>query len=603
MVYDLVMIFIAYNFSFYLRLGEAYLPSSTFLSHVGIGLIITITQFFTIYSMGVYRGIWRYSSTPDLVRLIKAASFAILISFTLVFFLNRLENTPRSIFIIDWFILTSFLGGGRLSYRILRDYLNTKGVVQARKVLIVGAGSSGEQLFREIRKNPELQLNVVGFIDDDRGKKNKILHGVKVLGTTNDIPNLVASFQVTELFLAIPSATKAELKKVLELCRDCDAQIKTLPKISDIIHGNVSVDLLRNISIEDLLGREEINLDFQSIQKMIHGKRVLVTGAAGSIGSELCRQVLKFNPHELICFDISEYHIYLLEQELKHEECEIHYQIGDARSLSRMESLFKSFKIDIVFHAAAYKHVPLMEKNPLEAIKTNVLGTKVVSSTANKFGVEKFVLISTDKAVNPTNIMGTTKRLAEMVLQFQIPEFKNMQAEIVRFGNVIGSSGSVVPLFQKQIDQGGPITVTHPEVTRFFMSISEAAQLVLQAGAIGNGGELFLLEMGEPVKIVELARQMIRLAGLREGEDIQINYVGLRPGEKLYEELLLESEETITTPHPKIRVAKPRKIDEKFKTCFDGLDNPEDYFGSAIIRESLKELVPEYKPVDNEKIQ
>ncbi len=599
--HDFLVTIIGTVFSFYLRLGFLPPEKHTLPQFALAVSILVVSQCFAYMLFGIYRGIWRYSSIIDLLRLIRAVTFGGLIGFAALFLITRLHGIPRSVFMINWFVLVSLLGGGRFTYRLLRDF---GGQRQAKKVckniIIFGAGHGGEQLLREIKKSPHLHYHVVGFLDDDLSKKGKIIHGVKVKGDRKLIPHLKAELNVEELFISIPSLGKDELLNILDLSRKTGLGVKTLPRMSDILGGKVEITHLRNVKIEDLLGREEVELMTSEVEDMIKDNVVLITGAGGSIGSELVRQAISYKASMVVCVDTSEFNLYELQQELQESKSlKAIFIIGNVRDQKRMDEVFACYKPSVVFHAAAYKHVPMVENNPGEAIKTNVFGTKVCAEVANEYNVDRFVLISTDKAVNPTNVMGATKRVAEMVL-LDLQESFQTKVEIVRFGNVLGSSGSVVPLFKKQIEQGGPITVTHPEVNRYFMTIPEASKLVMQAGALGKGGEVFVLDMGEPIKILDLAREMIRLAQLNEGEDIDIVFTGLRPGEKLFEELLADSDVTLPTPHPKIKVAKPIKNSKDFQSKVHDLLGMNSKNDLEEIKCLLKSLVPEYSPQANE---
>jgi FlaA1/EpsC-like NDP-sugar epimerase len=530
--------------------------------------LLVVAQLVTLYASGLYRGVWRYSSVSDLIRVIKASSLAIMASFMLVFLFTRLEAIPRSLFFINWAYLVMGLGGGRLLYRVTRDfYYNGPHVIKNRKrLLIVGAGAGGEQLVREIKKNPALNLHVVGFVDDAPYLQRKILHGIPVLGVSDDLPTIIRKRGVQSVFIAIPSADGPQIRRIYNLIRKIPIEIKVLPQLSRMLYEKISLTSLESIKIEDLLGREEVKLDLELLEKMLTNKRVLITGAGGSIGFGLCEQLAQFKPARLIALDLSEYNVYTLEQNLRNRfpDLSLNALVGDVRNEQSMAGLFEQEKPEVVLHAAAYKHVPIMEFNPYESVRTNIIGTKITAELAVKYGAERFVLVSTDKAVNPTNVMGCTKRIAEMVvqrIQSRSPETKLMT---VRFGNVLGSSGSVIPLFRKQIEAGGPLTVTHADITRFFMSIPEATKLVLQAGAMGNGGELFVLDMGEPVKILDLAKEMISLAGLHEGVDIHIKVVGLRPGEKLFEEPLFGKESVLQTNHPMVKVCRASTVTDSF---------------------------------------
>ena len=599
--HDFVMSFAAFYLATILRRDDAaYQDFAVLEFHTSITIMVFI-QVACFYFAGLYRGIWRYSSTPDLVRLIKGVTIAVVSSFAGLFLYNRLVLIPRSIFFIDWLLLIVSLGGSRFAYRIWRDQFsfNQSSNIEDR-IIIVGAGSGGEKLFREIRYSPDLQLNVVGFVDDDLGIRNKSLHGVRVLGGVADIPQIVASHNVKQIFVAIPSATSKQFRSIIKVCENTQLKIKTLPKLSDILNGDLFLSKLRRVDPEDLLGRKEIQLDQDTLGQMITDKKVVVSGAGGSIGSELCRQIARFRPKQLILFELTEFFLYEIEMELKEKfpDLELVAVMGDVRNSHKVKNMFSRYRPEVVFHAAAYKHVPMMEQNPHEAIHTNIVGTKVMAEEAMKSEVERFVMISTDKAVNPTNIMGTTKRIAEMVCQRCQSESLNHHTKFmtVRFGNVLGSSGSVIPLFKKQIKRGGPVTVTHPDIKRYFMSIPEAAQLVLQAAAIGKGGEIFMLEMGEPFKILNLAKQMITLAGLRINDDIEIKFTGLRPGEKLYEELLADQESTLPTSHPKVKIAQARQVNGEYEEAIDIILALADakHIEKSIVISEFKKLVPEY---------
>lgn len=599
-IFDLLMAMSSFYLALAIRLGswtpqpikEDYFPQ--------LLLIVAITQSLTFYLNGLYKGVWRYSSTNDLLRVIRATTLSVLFSFLAVFLYTRLDQIPRSLFFIDWLLLVVALGGGRLIYRMLKDHYQFKNKSSAslKRVLIIGAGAGGEQLFREIRKGTHLGLKVIGFLDDNPSFKLKTLHGVTILGSTQEARVIVRAHNINTAFIAIPSATSNKIKRIFDILKPLEIEIKILPKMSDILGGRIEFSNLRNLKIEDLLGREEVTLDMRAIGEMLTDRRVLVTGAGGSIGSELCSQLAMFNPKTLTAIDVSEYNTYTLDQKLRRTfpELVLRAIVGDVRDQTFIDKIFQDEKPEVVLHAAAYKHVPLMEFNPFESVRTNVVGTKVVCQACIRHEVDRFVLISTDKAVNPTNVMGTTKRIAEMVVQELKSQNSNTKLMTVRFGNVLGSSGSVIPLFQKQIENGGPVTVTHPEITRYFMSIPEATKLVLQAGAMGSGGELFVLDMGEPVKIVDLAREMISLAGLEEGIDLEIEYSGLRPGEKLYEEPLMEIEECLPTSHPKVRTSRARPVHSCFSAKLSRLLELDINQSREQFILAMKEIVPEYTP-------
>jgi FlaA1/EpsC-like NDP-sugar epimerase len=597
--YDCGAILFCFLLSQSLRFGEWFPPifgEPFFL--VSLPFVIAI-QFAGLYFSNVYRAIWRFSSIPDLVRVIKGATLSVAASLFALFLYNRLDGFPRSAFLIDWLLLVFALGGSRFIYRILSDQKRNRFLLDqnVKNVLINGDGGGRENLLRDIKSTPSLGVRVVGFVDDNKSKTGRILNGIKILGTTENLQKFIDDFNITQVFIAIPSASSQEIRNILSKVSDSKIEIKTLPKINDLIFGQVEYSQLRAIGPEDLLGRTPINLDMEQIAKFIKGKKVLVTGAGGSIGSEICRQVLKYSPELLIGFEQSEFAVYELKKMLS--EGNVKIIIGDVRQLDSINLAVSTHKPDIIFHAAAYKHVPLMEENPIEAIKTNVLGTHNTAFSALKNNVAKFVLISTDKAINPTNVMGTTKRLAEMVCQSFDREQKT-QFVMIRFGNVLGSSGSVIPLFKEQIARGGPVTVTHPEVTRYFMSIPEACQLVLQAGSMGIHGQVMVLDMGQPVKILELAKEMIKLAGLKPDHDIEIEFTGMRPGEKMYEELFRDDEKRLPTENSKIFISTTVPLPSHFSDPLQELMLLAHNSSREDIILKLKSMVPEYNPLENE---
>ena len=599
MTYDALVILVCFTASHCLRFGEWYpdiFEQSEFLKALPL---ILITQFTCLYFSNVYKAIWRFSSIPDLIRVIRGVSLAVPVSLFVVFLMNRLEGFPRSAFLIDWFLLIFFLGGGRFIYRIYSDYQRNIGLKNQnlKRVLIIGAGVGGEKLLRDIKYTPTLGIKVVGFIDDHKDKTGRTLGGVPVVGRSDNLKNVITRLQVEQVFIAIPSATSQEIRNILEKIDGLEVEVKTLPKINDVIYGDIEFSQLRKIEPEDLLGRTPVSLDMNEIACFIKGKRVLVTGAGGSIGSELCKQILKYAPDLLIGFEQSELAVYELQKEYRDENAK--FVIGDVRQEESINSAIERFKPHVVFHAAAYKHVPLMEENPIEAVKTNVIGTLNTAKAASLNNVSKFVLISTDKAINPTNVMGTTKRLAEMVCQ-SLENKNDTQFIMIRFGNVLGSSGSVIPLFKEQISKGGPVTVTHADVIRYFMSIPEACQLVLQAGAMGSDGQVMVLDMGQPVKIYDLAKEMIKLAGLRLDDDIKIEFTGLRPGEKMFEELFKDGEVRIQTKNEKIFISQTFQIDREFESGLNHLLNLSHQSPKEQIVLSLQRLVPEFKPTTNE---
>lgn len=597
-LYDAVWSFLALYFALAIRWNDLRFASFPLPDLTQFFTITMLCQVLCFLASGLYQGIWRFSSTRDLIRIAQGVTTGVMASFILLFMVNRLEGIPRSLFILDWLILIVGLGAGRFLYRMVKDSARLPKQALSElgtKVLIIGAGSAGERLVRDIGLNPRLGLQAVGFIDDDSLKHNRTIHGVKVLGGRRLIPAVVQKYGVKQLFIAIPTVTGDELGEILKLTEGLGLEIKTLPKFDDIVLGKIEVSLLRNLSLDDLLGRKPVNLDGEQIAGMIQNRTVLVTGAGGSIGSELCRQIARYRPARLVLFEICELFMYEVEMELQRNfpNLEIIPVMGDVRDQHRVEKVFSQYRPEIVFHAAAYKHVPMMEKNPAEAILTNVFGTRTVALVCDRYEVKKFVLISTDKAVNPTNVMGTTKRVAEMLCEDLFTKGSSTQFMIVRFGNVIGSNGSVIPLFKKQIERGGPVTVTHPEITRYFMSIPEASQLVLQAATMGVGGEIFVLDMGQPIKVLDLVDRMLGLAGLERDKDIKVEFIGLRPGEKLFEELFQEGERFNRTSHEKIFTARNRPVDPMFERQLEELVNCTKKDADSTVS-TLQQIVPEY---------
>ena len=546
------------------------------------------------WSFGLYRGIWRYASLLDLRRILVSVGVAAVAVPTLMLMLQI--AVPRSVLIVTPILLLLIMGGSRVAYRAWKERM-VAGLLAAERepVLVLGAGEAAINLIKDLARSP--QWRVVGVLDEDNAKIGRQLHGVNILGRFNEIPRWKRRLSVAQAIIAMPEATHTARRRVVEFCNHAGLKVLTVPSFDDLVSGRVTVSQVRHVELDDLLGRDPVTLESQGLNAWLHGRVALVTGAGGSIGSELCRQILKFAPAQLVALETSELALYGLEQELgaRAGNTQLAYVIGDVKNARRVDEVLAQHRPSAVFHAAAYKHVPLMEDdNAWEAVRNNVLGTLTLARAALEHGVEKLVLVSTDKAVNPTSVMGASKRLAERVCQ-ALQREAGTRFVTVRFGNVLGSTGSVIPKFREQIARGGPVTVTHPEITRYFMSIPEAAQLVLQAGLMGKGGEIFVLEMGEPVRIVDLARDMIRLSGFSEG-DVRIEFTGLRPGEKLYEELLADSESTLPTPHPKLRIAKPDGAPPE--TWLADLERwlvtpqcPGDE-----VRRGLLQRVPEYQP-------
>ncbi|MDO8343855.1 MAG: nucleoside-diphosphate sugar epimerase/dehydratase [Cellvibrio sp.] len=567
-------------------------------------LWIVPLQVAIFWRFGLYRGIWRYASLNDLRRIVLAVLLAASAIPFMLWMLRSNLVVPRSVLVLNPLLLILFMGGSRLLYRIGKETgFHGRMKLSSEPVLVLGAGDAAVILSKDLAKNPAWQL--VGFLDDDINKQNCILNGVKVLGRLDELDHWVECFGIERVIIAMPSSSHQQRQRAIQLCNEAKVEALTVPSFDDLMSGKVAVSQLRAIELDDLLGRDPVLLDAAGLHGLLTDRVVMVTGAGGSIGSELCRQIARFSPAKLVLFEASEFALYTLEQELQQTFPALCFicLVGDVRCAARVDEAMTLHIPAVLFHAAAYKHVPLMEQhNAWQAIRNNVLGTWTVARAAQRHGVAKFVMISTDKAVNPTNVMGASKRLAEMVCQAlqppcsqsSIPAKECTRFVIVRFGNVLGSTGSVIPKFRAQIAQGGPITVTHPEITRYFMSIPEAAQLVLQAGLMGQGGEIFVLDMGEPVKIVDLAKDLIRLSGFTEDE-IKIQFSGLRPGEKLYEELLADNEHTLPTPHPKLRIAKARQADtawlEKLLEWTDVATMPD-----AEVKTALEGWVPEYQP-------
>ena len=583
-------VYVRYNFRFEPRAIE-YIEE--IFRYLPLNLLVSLTAFGLCR---LYRGIWKYASASDLVNILAACLISAVIQ-TVGMKITGLEF-PRSYPFMYFVVLASGISLFRFMYRILgyiqsrREGMDRRG---KKNTMIVGAGEAGYTLLKELQNSRFTRQNVCCLVDDDPGKQGKYLRGVLVAGNRHDICRLAEEYDIDEIMIAIPSATHAAIQEILDICSQVSCQLKVLPGLYQLVNGEVSISKLRNVETEDLLGRKPVDTQIDSIMDYVSGKTVLVTGGGGSIGSELCRQIARHEPKRLIIFDIYENNAYDIQQELKRDypKLDLVTLIGSVRNTHRMNNLFEKYRPDIVYHAAAHKHVPLMEDSPNEAIKNNVLGTYKTVQAADKYHTSRFVLISTDKAVNPTNIMGASKRLCEMIIQMM-----NNQSETefvaVRFGNVLGSNGSVIPLFKKQIEEGGPVTVTHPDIIRYFMTIPEAVSLVLQAGAQAKGGEIFVLDMGKPVKILDLALNLIRLSGYRPYEDIDIKFTGLRPGEKLYEELLMSEEGLQSTENELIHIGKPIEFDEElFRRQLQELDEL-SRADCSDIKEKVMEIIPTY---------
>ena len=560
-------------------------------NYVPLYILITIIIFFLFH---MYSTMWSVAGIREVVHIIAACGLASLIQLAGMILLEH--KVPRSYYIICFVSLCAFEIVIRLSYRISKTlFANNNFEKTGKRIMIVGAGTSGAVILKEMTTSQYVDGYAVCFVDDDRNKAGKILNGIPIAGNRGDIPVLVEKYKVDEIYIAMPSATAKQRKEIIEICRETGCGIKILPGIYQLLNGEVSISKLRKVEIEDLLGRDPIRVNLDEIMGYVEQKVVMVTGGGGSIGSELCRQIAAHKPKQLIIFDIYENNAYDIQQELKdtYPELDLVVLIGSVRNTHRIEMVFEKYRPNIVYHAAAHKHVPLMEDSPNEAIKNNVFGTYKTAAAADRYGTERFVLISTDKAVNPTNIMGASKRMCEMVIQMYNKHSKTDYVA-VRFGNVLGSNGSVIPLFKKQIEQGGPVTVTHKDIIRYFMTIPEAVSLVLQAGAYAKGGEIFILDMGEPVKILDLAENLIRLSGYVPYEDIQIEFTGLRPGEKLYEELLMGEEGLQDTPNKLIHIGRPIEFNqENFKAQLNRLREMAEQ-DSENIKDMVREMVPTY---------
>lgn len=594
---DVVLIAAAFFLSFLLRFDFQIRPNQVENLKTGLLVVMAVKPAMFV-AAGVYRSIWRYASLQDAYEIFKVVSLSSVVSaLTLVYFKGPF-GMPRSIYFLDWFVLFALVAASRLVWRIYRETTIVPSLCKGKRTLIIGAGEAGNLLLKEIRKQSDAAYNVIGFLDDDPQKSGMRLSGVRVLGGTARLGALVRKHNVEEVIFAIPSGNKDLMRRVIANCEKTKARFKTLPGITEMIDGDVSMSHIKDVEIEDLLGRDPVVLDQSAIRNYLTDKRVLVTGAAGSIGSEICRQVARFKPAKLVLFDHAETPLFYIEKELAESfpDLRIIPMVGDVKNQDRVEAVFDEFGPEVVFHAAAYKHVAMMEYNPAEAVLNNVMGSKIVADASHKFKVRNFVMVSTDKAVNPTNVMGATKRSAEIYVQ-ALAAKSQTKFTTVRFGNVLGSNGSVIPLFKEQIRKGGPVTVTDKDVVRYFMTIPEASQLVMQAGCIGHGGEIFVLDMGEPVRILSLAEELIRLSGFIPYKEIDIRFTGLKPGEKLFEELLIDGEGIKPTSHKKIRVMAPVETDLTQVSA-----DLEELFGfarnqelDAVLR-TLRRVVPEFVP-------
>ncbi|MHB1014755.1 MAG: polysaccharide biosynthesis protein [Desulfurivibrionaceae bacterium] len=614
---DLLLLVAAHLLAYAIRFdGTVFSPGKLTKISIVLPLLLPL-KLVLFFLFGVYRGMWRYTSLADLLNILKACVVAGFITLGGILLLNRFEGFSRSVFVLDALLTFVFIGGFRVSLRLacqtafcLPFFQEDPRKRQRRKrLLIIGAGDAAEKVMREINDNKALPYLVAGFLDDQTAKIGQQIHGVPVLGLIADISEYVFKTKAQEVLIAIPSASRDQMQRIVELCRACEIPFKTLPGLGELINDKVSIKAIRDVSVKDLLGRPPVRLELEEIGEILAGKTVLVTGAGGSIGSELCRQIVRFLPSTLILMDAGEENLYKIEMELLHEYGFTNYValLGKVQDKSLLEVLFPHYRPTVVFHAAAYKHVPMVERNPWEGVYNNIFAAKRLMEASVRYGVGQFILISTDKAVRPTNVMGATKRMTEILMQGFCEKARLAGAGTrfmaVRFGNVLGSSGSVVPLFRRQIELGGPVTVTHPDMTRYFMSIEEASQLILQAATMGEGGEIFILEMGTPVRIGQMARDLIQLCGKEPDTEIEIIYTGLRPGEKMYEELITEGEGIVGTGHEKIMVLRGKGA--SLEDLHESLENLKQFASTHDaegIKAELGKVIPEYTPQVSESV-
>ncbi|PKM68168.1 MAG: nucleoside-diphosphate sugar epimerase [Firmicutes bacterium HGW-Firmicutes-2] len=595
---DIITINVIFALVIYLHY-EGNIPQDAIEVYVSSFVLLTVAKIFIYKYFGLYDSIWEYASIEELMKVIAAVFVGNVLS--MIYLMTVDFNVYFGIYLSAFIFEVVVIGGNRLSYRVYRRILRQQPLTkqaEIKKSLIIGSGATASLIATEIKNHKDTYGAVVGFIDDDPDKYGKSIAGTKVIGNRYDIFSVANKYFVTEIIVATPTLNKADMKEILEECKRTTAKVRIMPGVREMIDGQVSMSKIRDVEIEDLLGRDEVNLNVKQIASYIEGQVIMVTGGGGSIGSELCRQIAKFNPQKLIILDIYENNAYDIQNEIINtykKSINLDVVIASVRDRETIFEIVKEQRPDVIFHAAAHKHVPLMERSPKEAIKNNVLGTQNIAEAADKYGVKKFVMISTDKAVNPTNMMGASKRICEMIIQGLARQSKtNFNA--VRFGNVLGSNGSVIPLFKRQIKEGGPLTVTHKEIIRYFMTIPEATQLVIQAGALASGGEIFVLDMGEPVKIYDLAYDIIKLSGFKPNEDIMIEITGLRPGEKLYEELLMADEELQSTECDKIYIGQPAELEyQVLKKSIDLLANLVNNGSNNDVRELVKYIVPTYK--------
>ncbi len=594
-IHDLIWVPIAVVFAFYVRFNLHEIPAQFHQSIKLLVVVALIVQAVLFWKFRLYRGVWKYVSIPDLLRIVKAVLLGSLIITLACVFIVRFESVPRSIPLLYPLFLTLFLVLPRFCYRWFTDRNIQLATREGRKTVVVGAGQAGEILLRGLLHDPE--YHPVAVVDDDPSLQGQEIHGLRIYSCELELEQVVDLFDADLVLLAIPSASQESVQRIMTKCTAIGVECRTLPTLAELADKGIDVQQLRSITLEDLLGRDPVTLDKNAISQYLKDRTILITGGGGSIGSELCRQVAAQKPKRLIIFDHGEFNLYSIELELRADFPLLTLEaiLGDVKNYDRVDWVFKEFHPDVVFHAAAYKHVPMVEHNPAEGVATNVGGSRVLADASHRYEVDRFVFVSTDKAVNPANVMGTTKRIAEIYCQ-NLAEQSSTRFITTRFGNVLGSAGSVVPLFEKQIKAGGPVTVTHPDICRYFMTIPEAVSLILQAGTMGEGGEIYVLDMGDPVLINDLAKQMIRLSGLEPGKDIDIVYTGLRPGEKLYEEIFHESENLQSTNHPKLYLAGCRTCDWQWLLEeITALEQSAKCRNVPVLIEHLRRIVPEYK--------
>lgn len=596
MAIDVVLVNLAAFLSFYIRF-EGNIPSEYFWTYYHSAWAATLIYLAVFYVFGLYKRLWQYASIGELLLIVFAVTVGTAATVTVVYFLAPMRF-PHSVAALLWFTTLFLVGASRFAWRILQENVFTPHVPGSqRQVLIVGAGDAGVVAVRELKNRNYHEGRPVGFIDDDPKKQHFQLMGIPVLGTHKDIARVVKNHNIDEVIIAMPSASGDIIREIVQITEKTGVDLKILPGVYDLLSGKVDTKEIREVQVEDLLGREQVNVDLEEVAGYLAGETVFVTGGGGSIGSEICRQITRFNPGKIVILGHGENSVFDIEQELRaeHPGIDIATEIVDIKDRDKIQLIFERYQPGVLFHAAAHKHVPLMEKNPEEALKNNIVGSFNLAEAADKVGLKTFVLISTDKAVNPTSVMGATKRVTEMIIQTMDKRSKT-KFVAVRFGNVLGSRGSVIPTFKKQITKGGPVTVTHPDMVRFFMTIPEASQLVIQAGAMAQGGETFILDMGKPVKIVDLARDLIRLSGFEPDVDIPIKFTGMRPGEKLYEELLTAEEGTSATKHKRIFVAKPSPVEPaKLEEIIHTVREQGTYLSKDEVVELLQTVIPTFR--------